>query len=58
MCNHVAEYTAICPPCGQAITAATEEELIRAVQAHAREEHGHDLSPDDARAVMLPVKDR
>lgn len=54
----MADYTAICPPCGQAITAATEEELIRAVQAHAREEHGHDVSSEDVRAAMLPVKDR
>ncbi len=43
-----------CPPCGQEISAASEDELIVAVREHARTDHNQELSPDDVRAAMAP----
>jgi predicted small metal-binding protein len=33
----------ICPPCGSVLTAETEDELVAAVQEHARNEHGAEV---------------
>lgn len=34
----------VCPPCGTEITGQTDDELVRKVQAHAKKDHGHDLT--------------
>ena len=48
----MAEYALTCPPCGQRLSAASDAELIRTVQAHARAEHAMELSAEDVRAKM------
>lgn len=35
-----------CPPCGEVIRAESDEELIAAVQRHAREDHQAELTPE------------
>jgi predicted small metal-binding protein len=36
----------ICPPCGEAIRAENDDELVRAVQDHAEREHSTTLTAD------------
>jgi predicted small metal-binding protein len=33
----------VCPPCGSVLTAETDDELVAAVQEHARTRHGADV---------------
>ena len=42
-------------PCGEKITAETDDELVRLVQAHGKEVHQQDVSPEDALAMAQPV---
>lgn len=49
----MARLEATCPPCGSVMTADTEGELIRIVKEHARREHQHEVSDDDARASIV-----
>ncbi len=44
--EHKHTHNVTCPACGGAIGAGTQEELIRLVQAHAKEDHGMDLSAE------------
>jgi predicted small metal-binding protein len=44
-----------CPPCGETVRADNDEDLVRKVQQHAKDERGTDLSAEhilaSARAV-------
>jgi predicted small metal-binding protein len=40
-----------CNECGETITAATDEELVRRLGAHLRSEH--DIEPDDEELAEL-----
>ncbi len=40
-------HEALCPPCGTVIRAATEDELVADVQAHAKQFHGHDPTREE-----------
>ena len=40
------EHSVTCPACGGAINAATQDELIRMVQDHAKKDHQMDLSAE------------
>lgn len=42
-------------PCGETITADTDDELVRLVQAHGKDVHHQDVSRDDALAMARPV---
>jgi predicted small metal-binding protein len=46
--NTMAEHkhSVTCPACGGAISATTQDELIRLVQDHAKKDHQMDLSPE------------
>jgi predicted small metal-binding protein len=33
----------VCPPCGTVLTAETDDELVAAVQEHARTEHNAEV---------------
>ena len=35
-----------CPPCGEVISAETDEDLVAKGQEHARVEHGHELTAE------------
>ncbi len=48
----MASLSVTCPPCGQVLTADTEDELVRIVQEHAGTEHGHTLSDADVRKAI------
>ena len=39
--------------CGHEVTAAGDEELVAAVRAHARDDHGIEFSHEDALLVVL-----
>jgi predicted small metal-binding protein len=39
--------------CGHEVTADGDEELVAAVRAHARDEHGIEFSHEDALLVVL-----
>jgi predicted small metal-binding protein len=49
----MAQLEVTCPPCGTALTADTEEELIPIVQDHARKEHQQELSDDQVRNAIV-----
>ena len=40
------KHSVTCPACGGAISATTQDELIRLVQDHAKKDHQMDLSPE------------
>jgi predicted small metal-binding protein len=45
--------------CGFTATAATEDEIVEKVAAHAREKHGvKEITPDLAAQVKSAIKDR
>ena len=43
-------------PCGETITADTDNELVQLVQAHGREVHNQEVSREDALAMAKPVE--
>jgi predicted small metal-binding protein len=53
----MSEWSMVCPPCGKEIRAASEEELVMAVQAHARDEHGHEVDEAEIRAAMVKTEE-
>ena len=42
-------------PCGETITADTDDELVALVQSHGKEVHSQDVSREDALAMAQPV---
>jgi predicted small metal-binding protein len=44
-----------CPPCGEVIRADSDEELVEAVQEHARADHQTDLTPEHILAQARTV---
>ena len=42
-------------PCGETISAETDDELVRLVQAHAKEVHNQEVSREDALAGAQPA---
>ena len=43
-------------PCGQVMTAETDDELGRLVQEHGKEVHNQEVSREDALAMAQPVE--
>ena len=43
-------------PCGEKMTADTDDELVRLVQAHGKEVHQQEVSAEDALAMAQPVE--
>ena len=43
-------------PCGEKMTAETDDELVRLVQAHGKEVHHQEVSAEDALAMAQPVE--
>jgi predicted small metal-binding protein len=41
-----------CDVCGDTVTAATDDELVRHLAEHLRQEHEQDPNPDDLQAVV------
>ena len=42
-------------PCGEVITADTDDELVGLVQKHGKEVHDQDVSREDALAMARPA---
>ena len=42
-------------PCGETMTADTDDELVKLVQTHGKEVHQQDVSREDALAMAQPV---
>lgn len=42
-------------PCGERITADTDDELVRLVQAHGKEVHSREVSRKDALSMAQPA---
>ena len=42
-------------PCGETMTADTDDELVKLVQTHGTEVHQQDVSREDALAMAQPV---
>ena len=42
-------------PCGETISAETDDELVKLVQAHGKEVHNREVSREDALAMAQPV---
>ncbi len=43
-------------PCGETLTAETDDELVRLVQDHGKEVHNQEVSREDALAMAQPVE--
>ena len=43
-------------PCGETISAETDDELVKLVQAHGKEVHNQEVSREDALAMAQPVE--
>ena len=43
-------------PCGERITADSDDELVRLVQAHGKEVHSQEVSREDALAMAQPAE--
>ena len=43
-------------PCGEKMTAETDDELVRLVQVHGKEVHQQEVSAEDALAMAQPVE--
>lgn len=41
-----------CPPCGEVIRGENEDDLVRNVQSHAKQQHNTDLSAEQIRGEM------
>ena len=41
-----------CNVCGDAVSAATDDELVRHLREHLDEEHGEETSDDELRALV------
>lgn len=46
MAEHTHQHSVTCPACGGVISADTQQEMIRLVQTHAKENHSKDLSEE------------
>jgi predicted small metal-binding protein len=42
----------LCPPCGTVFEAATEDEVVRMAQEHAREKHAYTLPREEILEAM------
>ena len=42
-------------PCGETLSAETDDELAQLVQAHAKEVHNQEVSREDALAAAQPA---
>ena len=42
-------------PCGETITADTDDELVRLVQVHGKEVHNQEVTREDALVMAQPV---
>ena len=42
-------------PCGETMTADTDDELVKLVQNHGKEVHQQEVSREDALAMAQPV---
>ena len=42
-------------PCGETMTADTDDELVKLVQTHGKEVHQQEVSREDALAMAQPV---
>ena len=42
-------------PCGETMTADTDDELVKLVQTHGKEVHKQEVSREDALAMAQPV---
>ncbi len=47
----------VVPGCGFTATAATEEELLKKVAAHASQDHGVEVTPELAAKVKSAIRD-
>ena len=45
----------VCGPCGEVISAADEDELVRVVIPHAATDHGITLTREDVLSYAQPV---
>ncbi len=43
-------------PCGETMTADTDDDLVRLVQDHGKEVHNQEVSREDALAMAQPVE--
>ncbi len=43
-------------PCGETMTADTDDELVRLVQDHGKDVHQQEVSREDALAMAQPVE--
>jgi predicted small metal-binding protein len=43
-------------PCGETITADTDDELVQLVQAHGKAVHNQEVSREDALSMAHPVE--
>ncbi len=48
----------VVPGCGFKASAATEDELLKKVAAHAKEAHGIEVTPEIAAQVKSKIRDR
>jgi predicted small metal-binding protein len=46
---NMAELSVKCSTCGHVLTADSEEEMIKAIQAHAKEKHNMEMSEEKAK---------
>jgi predicted small metal-binding protein len=44
-------------PCGFEVRSRSEDEIILVAQLHARNEHGQEITAEQARAAIEPVPD-
>jgi predicted small metal-binding protein len=42
----------VCPPCGTVFEGATDEDVVRTTQLHAKEKHGYSAPPEEIRSVI------
>jgi hypothetical protein len=52
------KYEAICPVCEGTLSDLTEAALIEKVQRHAKENHGKDLTREQARGLFKDRADK
>jgi predicted small metal-binding protein len=41
-----------CDECGETVSAATDDELVRHLGAHLRDEHGNELGEEELRRLI------
>ena len=48
----MAQHSTTCPVCNNELTAETEDALVKQFQQHAHEEHGKQMSEQEARDMV------